>query len=166
MPRSFVFAWREYVRDDRRLLPSTKLVAYTMSTYMKPDGTGCRPGVETVAWQARLSESTVRRALCALRELCYLTVVRRGGGRSTPTVYRASLAPDTPAVVTGFRRTWQERARINPVTSGANTPSLVTPEQENEQEYAKGPTATAGVQTGALFDTTGIDRDRRERGEP
>lgn len=70
--------WREAVRSDERLQPTSKLIGYTLSTYAEHDGKTAAPGYEQIAEDTCKSVRTVGRAIRELRAAGYLLEERKG----------------------------------------------------------------------------------------
>jgi hypothetical protein len=92
-PRSFPIAWREmvYAVDGRVLSWRAKAVAGPISLYMDWRGGSIWPSVSRLAAQASISRRTVLTGLGELRESGFLVVVKKGGGRHRPTIYKACI---------------------------------------------------------------------------
>lgn len=89
-----VNAWVGVVRRTR-LGSITKLVALTLASYAKSDGTKIYPGVARIAVQCEIGYSTARKALEQLRAAKLVEVVKAGNRRTgTADEYRLILHPD------------------------------------------------------------------------
>ena len=95
------YEWERLVR--RAKMPRAhKFLAFVLATYADPDGSRVRPGNEVLAAVTDQSERSVKRSLAALRSLGFLTVARRGGGRSgtgKATTYQLSIPVDLMEMV-------------------------------------------------------------------
>lgn len=72
------FEWERALRDDPTLKERPHHVALVLATYANPDGTSVRPGIKTVAHDARMALSTARAHIKTLRDLGWLKRVRYG----------------------------------------------------------------------------------------
>jgi hypothetical protein len=90
------YEWERILR--RAVLPKdVKYIALLLATWADPDGTRVRPGVAELAASAEQGEATVRRRVAVLRDLGFLILVSRGGGRGgagKAAEYRLSLPAD------------------------------------------------------------------------
>jgi DNA-binding transcriptional MocR family regulator len=98
--QSFRLRWTLAVRDDFRLRPVAKLVAWTLSSHMDANGGSCFPGIPRLAIETGLCENTVRAAVRELEERQYVAVNRGGGrrrGGSARTNEYQALLPANPS---------------------------------------------------------------------
>jgi hypothetical protein len=94
--RTFLAKWRNAVRDSELLDASSKLIGYTLSTYMNAQG-GAFPAKTTLAAKASVSPRTVDRAIARLETLSFLLVTHAIGYRRGGNSYQAVI----PNSVTG-----------------------------------------------------------------
>lgn len=67
-PRPFVLQWRSAVLNST-LSATQKLCLLVLAEWSDPDGTNCRPAMETIAHKASVNEKSVRRAMDAAAPL-------------------------------------------------------------------------------------------------
>lgn len=94
--------WRKHIlTSGKATSPTEKAVAALMGTYADNDtGTRVRPPLDRVASEIGCSYNTADRAVQKLRELGFLTLVKRG----RPNLYRLSVPKGTPRLKgEGFR---------------------------------------------------------------
>lgn len=88
------YAWIDVIRRAR-LTPTTKLVAHTVASYAKPDGTNVYPGLARLVFDCGIGYSTARRSLAELRTAGLLELVDRGNRRRREADhYRLTIGPD------------------------------------------------------------------------
>jgi hypothetical protein len=97
--RPFVVIWREAVRDSNELDRTAKLVAYTLSMYLRANGSGW-PSRRTLSERAALGRSChpVDTALRRLESTGFVVVERSSGGKGRRNSYLATLPLTTHAV--------------------------------------------------------------------
>jgi len=94
---STFFSWQHAVRSAD-LEPTTKLVLYTIATYMAADGTGCFPSYATIADGSKLGRSTVIAHVKKAIEAGLLAKSTRldDDGEHTSNLYRATMPEGGP----------------------------------------------------------------------
>jgi hypothetical protein len=102
-----------WARDQRGLGAPERLVLLNLADKVRKAQCRAWPGVETIADEENLGETTVRRALRVLERLGLIGKERPGGGYRKTTVYRLAL-PNYPADPAGL---WDED---NPADAAEN----------------------------------------------
>jgi hypothetical protein len=94
---SAFFSWQHAIRKAQ-LEPTTKLVLYTIATYMAADGTGCYPSYATIADGTGLGRSTVIAHVNKAIDAGFLTKATRrdDDGEHTSNLYQAVMPGGSP----------------------------------------------------------------------
>jgi hypothetical protein len=142
--KGLVNVWRDSLRDDAELSPTTKLVGFVLSTYSNARGHAF-PGRRTLADGSSVSVRSAERAIARLEAAGWVAVSRSRGGRSRTNGY-ALLLPQTASDV---RRLEWETASLrtrNGVTDDVNG---VTGDARKQLKAAESPDADAAAPDGA-----------------
>jgi hypothetical protein len=119
-----------WARHQRGLGAPARLVLLNLADKVPKGQCRAWPGVETVAEEEGLGETTVRRALRFLEEHKLVIEERRGGGFATTTIYRLAL-PNYPADAAGnypADAANYPAAAANYPADAANYPAAAAPE--------------------------------------
>ncbi|MBP2564504.1 hypothetical protein J2766_001063 [Agrobacterium tumefaciens] len=94
---SAFFSYQHAIRKSK-LEPTTKLVLYTIATYMALDGTGCFPSYATIAESCGLGRSTAIAHVKKAVEAGFLTKLVRHDedGEHTSNLYQAMMPQGSP----------------------------------------------------------------------
>ena len=95
--KGLVSVWRDSLRDDGELTPTTKLVGFVLSTYANGRG-HAHPGRQTLARGSSIAVRSAERAITRLEGAGWIAVSRSRGGRSRTNGY-ALLLPETASPV-------------------------------------------------------------------
>lgn len=140
--------WRSSLSEG-----SSRLILLALADNADDDGL-CWPSVALLARKARVSESTVHRALAALVAGGDLTIDEGGGRKSNR--YHVTIYPDTGVRLTPHKET------MTPLGSHGDTPAVspMTPESSVEASLEPGVRPTVRVPRARLRDTYGEDARR------
>jgi hypothetical protein len=136
----FVAQWRNAIRDGD-LDPRSKLVAFTLSTYMNGAGE-CYPARASLAVACCCSVKTVDRAVVRI-ESAGLLDVSRDAGRGRSNRYRATLNG-----VTGDAIPDEKRGHSGPEKASSGTVKGVTGDPRKRVKASEGVSTRAGARAG------------------
>jgi hypothetical protein len=106
-----------WARAQRGLGAPERLVLLNLADKVRKGQCRAWPGVETIADEENLGETTVRRALRALEERGLVAQEKAGGGYRKTTVYRLAL-PNYPADAAGL---WDDENPAAPAPESSST---------------------------------------------
>ena len=142
--KGLVSVWRDSLRDDGELNPTTKLVGFVLSTYSNGRGHAF-PGRQTLARGSSVSVRSAERAVTRLEGAGWIAVSRSRGGRSRTNGY-ALLLPETASQV---RRLEWETASLRTQTASETTVNSVTGSPESAFKALESHVADAAAPDGA-----------------